>query len=113
MTETTFAYSAGTLLGIAAGAVVLLLVLIMRFKVHAFLALTLVSIVVALLTKVPFDKVVPTLLTGFGSTLAGVALLVGIGAMIGRLLEVSGGAKVLADTLINKFGEHRAPFALG
>ncbi|WP_438284701.1 GntT/GntP/DsdX family permease, partial [Cronobacter sakazakii] len=112
MTETTFAYSAGTLLGIAAGAVVLLLVLIMRFKVHAFLALTLVSIVVALLTKVPFDKVVPTLLTGFGSTLAGVALLVGIGAMIGRLLEVSGGAKVLADTLINKFGEHRAPFAL-
>ncbi len=41
MTETTFAYSAGTLLGIAAGAVVLLLVLIMRFKVHAFLALTL------------------------------------------------------------------------
>lgn len=113
MTEVTNALGAGTLLGIAAGAVALLLVLIMRFKVHAFLALTLVSIVVALLTRVPFDKVVPTLLTGFGGTLAGVALLVGLGAMIGRLLEVSGGAKVLADTLINKFGEHRAPFALG
>ncbi|MCS2153391.1 GntP family permease [Scandinavium goeteborgense] len=113
MTEVTNALGAGTLLGIAAGAVALLLVLIMRFKVHAFLALTLVSIVVALLTKVPFDKVVPTLLTGFGGTLAGVALLVGLGAMIGRLLEVSGGAQVLADTLINKFGEHRAPFALG
>lgn len=113
MTEVTNALGAGTLLGIAAGAVALLLVLIMRFKVHAFLALTLVSIVVALLTKVPFDKVVPTLLTGFGGTLAGVALLVGLGAMIGRLLEVSGGAKVLADTLINKFGEQRAPFALG
>ncbi|MDX6018723.1 GntP family permease [Scandinavium sp. V105_16] len=113
MTEVTNALGAGTLLGIAAGAVALLLVLIMRFKVHAFLALTLVSIVVALLTKVPFDKVVPTLLTGFGGTLAGVALLVGLGAMIGRLLEVSGGAKVLADTLIGKFGAHRAPFALG
>ena len=113
MTEVTNALGAGTLLGIAAGAVALLLVLIMRFKVHAFLALTLVSIVVALLTKVPFDKVVPTLLTGFGGTLAGVALLVGLGAMIGRLLEVSGGAKVLADTLINQFGAHRAPFALG
>ena len=113
MTEVTNALGAGTLLGIAAGAVALLLVLIMRFKVHAFLALTLVSIVVALLTRVPFDKVVPTLLTGFGGTLAGVALLVGLGAMIGRLLEVSGGAKVLADTLINKFGAHRAPFALG
>ncbi|WP_333893783.1 SLC13 family permease, partial [Atlantibacter subterraneus] len=71
------------------------------------------SIVVALVTKVPFDKIVPTILSGFGSTLAGVALLVGLGAMIGRLLEVSGGAKVLADTLINKFGSHRAPFALG
>jgi gluconate:H+ symporter, GntP family len=113
MTEVTNALGAGPLLGIAAGAVALLLVLIMRFKVHAFLALTLVSIVVALLTNVPFDKVVPTLLTGFGGTLAGVALLVGLGAMIGRLLEVSGGAKVLADTLIGKFGAHRAPFALG
>ncbi|HKS32984.1 MAG TPA: GntP family permease [Enterobacteriaceae bacterium] len=113
MTDMTNTLGAGTLLGIAAAAVLLLLVLIMRFRVHAFLALTLVSIVVALATKVPFDKVVPTLLSGFGSTLAGVALLVGLGAMIGRLLEVSGGAKVLADTLIGKFGEQRAPFALG
>ena len=113
MNELTYAYGAGTLLGIAAAAVALLLVLIMRFKIHAFLSLTLVSIVVALLTKVPFDKIVPTLLSGFGSTLAGVALLVGLGAMIGRLLEISGGAKVLADTLINKFGSHRAPLALG
>lgn len=113
MTETTYAYGAGTLLGIAAAAVILLLVLIMRFRVHAFLALTLVSVVVAIATKVPFDKIVPTILSGFGSTLAGVALLVGLGAMIGRLLEVSGGAKVLADTLINKFGSQRAPFALG
>jgi len=113
MTDMTYAWGAGTLLGIAAAAVLLLLVLIMRFRVHAFLALTLVSIVVALATKVPFDKVVPTLLSGFGSTLAGVALLVGLGAMIGRLLEVSGGAKVLADTLIGKFGAQRAPFALG
>lgn len=113
MTDMTNALGAGPLLGIAAGAVAVLLVLIMRFKVHAFLALTLVSIIVALLTGITFDKVVPTLLTGFGGTLAGVALLVGLGAMIGRLLEVSGGAKVLADTLIGKFGAHRAPFALG
>lgn len=113
MTDVTQALGAGPLLGIAAGAVAILLVLIMRFKVHAFLALTLVSIIVALLTGVPFDKVVPTLLSGFGGTLAGVALLVGLGAMIGRLLEISGGAKVLADTLIGTFGAHRAPFALG
>lgn len=111
MNETTL--GAGPLLGIAAGAVLLLLLLIIRFRLHAFLALVLVSIATALATQVPYDKVVPTLLTGFGSTLAAVALLVGLGAMIGRLLEITGGAQVLADTLINKFGEKRAPFALG
>lgn len=113
MTEITSGYGAGALLGIAVMAVALLLVLIMRFKIHAFLALTLVSIVTALATKVPYEQIVPTMLSGFGSTLASVALLVGLGAMIGRLLEVSGGAKVLADTLINKFGAKGAPFALG
>lgn len=97
----------------AAGAVALLLLLIMRLKVHAFLALVLVSVATALVTRIPFDQVVPTLLTGFGNTLASVALLVGLGAMIGRLLEMTGGAQVLADTLIGTFGERHAPLALG
>jgi gluconate:H+ symporter, GntP family len=52
-------------------------------------------------------------MAGFGGTLASVALLVGLGAMIGKILDVTGGAKVLADTLIGRFGEQRAPFALG
>jgi GntP family gluconate:H+ symporter len=107
------AYSSGVLLLIAAAAVAVLLVLIMRFKLHAFVALVLVSFLTALATKVPFAEVVPTLLSGFGSTLASVALLVGFGAMIGRMLEVTGGAQVLADTLINRFGPKRAPLALG
>lgn len=94
-------------------AIILLLVMIMKFKVHAFVALIIVSLLTALATGISVDKTLPTLLGGFGSTLASVALLVGLGAMIGRLLEITGGAKVLADTLINKFGEKRAPFALG
>ncbi len=53
------------------------------------------------------------LVGSFGSTLGTVALLVGLGAMLGRLVETSGGAKTLADTLIRIFGEKRAPFALG
>lgn len=113
MNEVTTNLGAGTLLSIAAGAVLLLLLMIIRFRLHAFLALVLVSIFTALATQIPFNQVVPTLLGGFGSTLAAVALLVGLGAMIGRLLEITGGAQVLADTLINKFGEHRAPLALG
>lgn len=93
--------------------IALLLLLIIKFKVHAFVALVLVSLLTALATGMPVDKILPTLLGGFGNTLAAVALLVGLGAMIGRLLEITGGAKVLADTLINKFGEKKAPFALG
>ncbi|MDB6180189.1 GntP family permease [Paracoccus fistulariae] len=107
------AYGTGGLLLIAASAVALLLVLILRFKLHAFVALVLVSLLTALATKIPFADVVPTMLGGFGSTLASVAILVGFGAMIGRLLEVTGGAQVLADRLIQVFGENRAPFALG
>ncbi|ABR74522.1 permease [Actinobacillus succinogenes] len=101
------------LIFILIASITLLLILIMKFKVHAFVALVLVSFLTALATGMPVNKIVPTLLGGFGSTLAAVALLVGLGAMIGRLLEITGGAKVLADSLINKFGEERAPFALG
>ncbi len=111
-TASTLASSSSLLL-IALGAIIALLVLIIRFKMHAFVALILVSLLTALAAGIPIDKILPTLLGGFGSTLASVALLVGLGAMIGRLLEITGGAKVLADALINKFGEQRAPMALG
>ncbi|TFV61723.1 UNVERIFIED_ORG: GntP family permease [Bacillus sp. AZ43] len=113
MTEVEPTLGAGPLLLIAAAAVAVLLFLIMRLKLHAFLALVLVSLLTALAAQVPLEDVVTTLTTGFGSTLASVALLVGLGAMLGRLLEFSGGAQVLADSLIRRFGEHRAPMALG
>lgn len=103
----------GPLLGIAAGAIALILVLVIVFKLHAFLTLILVSIVTALAAGIPVTAVVDTLLDGFGKTLASVALLVGLGAMLGRLVETSGGAKSLADTMVRIFGEKRAAFALG
>ena len=53
------------------------------------------------------------LVKNFGGTLGSVALLVGLGAMLGRLVETSGGAQTLAEALIRIFGENRAPFALG
>jgi GntP family gluconate:H+ symporter len=113
MPEVEPALGAGPLLLIAAAAVGVLLFLIMKLKLHAFLALILVSLLTALATRIPLADVVTTLTEGFGSTLAGVALLVGLGAMLGRLLEHSGGAQVLADSLIGRFGEKRAPLALG
>lgn len=107
------AYGASTLLLIAAGAVAVLLVLIIALKMHAFVALVLVSLGTAVVAGVPMVDVAGVAIGAFGSTLGTVALLVGLGAMIGRLLEVTGGAQVLADTLISRFGEKRAPLALG
>lgn len=105
--------TAGPLLAIAAAAVALLLVLIMKLKVHAFPALILVSVLTAIAAGIPTAQVVPVMLSGFGSTLASVALLVGLGAMLGILIQTSGGAQVLAHKLISVFGEKRAPIALG
>lgn len=106
--------SAGWLLSIAAMAIVLILLLIVKLRVHALLTLVSVSLLTAVATGLPMDKIVnDVLLKNFGGTLGSVALLVGLGAMLGRLVETSGGAQSLADALIRMFGEKRAPFALG
>ena len=107
------AYGATTLLLIAAGAVALLLFLIIKVNLHAFVALVLVSLLTALAAGIPVADVPDALSFGFSNTLGSVALLVGFGVMIGRLLEITGGAQVLADTLIGRFGEKRAPLAIG
>lgn len=113
MDDWTQTLGTGPLLAIAAGAIALILVLIIVFKVHAFLTLIIVSLLTALVAQVPVSEIATTLLGGFGATLASVALLVGLGAMLGRLIEHSGGAKALADRFVEIFGEKRAPFALG
>lgn len=106
--------SAGSLLGIAAAAIVLILVLIVKFRIHALVTLILVSLLTAVVTGLPMGSIVnDVLVKNFGGTLGSVALLVGLGAMLGRLVETSGGAQSLADALIRVFGEKRAPFALG
>lgn len=99
------------LLGLASVAVIL--ALIIKAKAHPFLALLLVSVSLALVAGIPLNEVVPTLTEGMGKTLGSVALIVTLGAMMGRIIEVSGGADVLAKTLLDKFGPKRAPWALG
>ncbi len=105
--------SAGPLLAIAAGAIAVILFCVIVLKLHAFLTLTLVSAITALAAGIPVAGVIPTMTDGFGKTLASVALLVGLGAMLGRLVETSGGAQSLADAMVRKFGEDKAPLALG
>lgn len=99
------------LLGVASVAAIL--ALIIRAKAHPFLALLIVSVGLALVAGIPLDEVVPALVEGMGTTLGSVALIVTLGAMLGRIIEVSGGADVLANALLKRFGPQRARWALG
>ncbi|WP_110693421.1 GntP family permease [Salinicola halophyticus] len=113
MDDWTQTLTAGPLLGIAAAAIALLLILIIRFHLHAFPTLVLVSLLTAFATGIPAGAIVDTMTDSFAGTLGSVALLVGFGAMLGKLVEHSGGAQVLSEKMVSLFGEARAPFALG
>lgn len=103
---------AGTLLGIALGAIIVLLLLVIRVKMSAFVALLLVAFGTALATGIPLADVVPTMTTGMGNTLSSVMIVVGLGAMLGRLIEVSGGADALAERFSKALGPKRVVAAV-
>ncbi|KAA0566905.1 GntP family permease [Rossellomorea aquimaris] len=98
---------------VALAGIFLLLFLVIKTKLHAFVALLLVSLIVGIAAGMPLQEVVASIQSGMGGTLGFVAVVVGLGAMFGRMLEVSGGAERLAQTLINKFGEDKAQWSLG
>lgn len=98
------------LLGVA-----LLLYLVVRRKLHAFLALLLVSVVLGLSAQWPDFQpslVLDAMQKGMGGTLGYVAIIVGLGAMFGHLLHASGGTQVLADACLRAFGKERTSWAL-
>ncbi|WP_406245983.1 GntP family permease [Microbacterium sp. M] len=114
MEDWTQTLGTGPLLGIAAAAVLLILFLVIKVRLHAFLVLIVVSLLTAIATGLPMGVLVnEVLVESFGGTLGAVALLIGLGAIIGRLIESSGGAKVIAEKMVSIFGEKRAAFALG
>ena len=90
----------------------LLLTLILRFKVQAFLSLLIASITVGIIAGISPNYIIETMQTGMASTLGFVAMVVGLGAMFGAILEFSGGAETLANFLLKKFGEKNASWAL-
>uniref|UniRef100_A0AAU2VCC9 GntP family permease n=1 Tax=Streptomyces sp. NBC_00003 TaxID=2903608 RepID=A0AAU2VCC9_9ACTN len=99
--------SAGnTQLGIAvlAGIAVIVL-LITRFKLHAFLALTIGSLALGAFAGAPLDKAIASFSGGLGGTVAGVGVLIALGAILGKLLADSGGADQIVDTILAKAGK--------
>ena len=92
---------------------VLLLVLIIKFKIQAMIAILVGAIAIGLIAGMPFSAIVDSVNQGIGNTLKGIALLVGLGSMFGAILEVSGGAQTIAVTMVKKFGDQKAAWALG
>ncbi len=92
---------------------ILLLVLIIKFKVHAMISILVGAIAIGLIAGMPLTSIVDSVNEGIGNTLEGIALLVGLGSMFGAILEVSGGAQTLAITMVRRFGDEKAAWALG
>ena len=92
---------------------VLLLVLIIKFKIQAMIAILVGALAIGLIAGMPFSDIIGSVNEGIGSTLKGIALLVGLGSMFGAILEISGGAQTLAVTMVKRFGDKKAAWALG
>ncbi|QXP57955.1 gluconate transporter [Cellulophaga sp. HaHa_2_95] len=95
------------ILGIA-----ILLFLILKLKINAFIALLIGSITVGLVAGLNAKEIIDTVKNGMGGTLGFVATVVGLGAMFGAILESSGGAKTIANFMVSKFGLKNAPSAM-
>ena len=100
------------LLLLAFGAVVALIVLIARFKLHPFVALIVVSLGMGTAAGMPFGGVVKAFQDGLGGVLGFIAIVVALGTMLGKLMAESGGATRIATTLIALFGERRVHWAI-
>ena len=100
-------------LGIAvlAGIAVIVL-LITKFKLHAFLSLTIGSLALGAIAGAPLDKVLLSFSAGLGSTVAGVGVLIALGAILGKMLADSGGADQIVDTILAKAGGRSMPWAM-
>lgn len=110
--------AAGPLIALLVFGIALLLVLILRLKLQAFLALLVVSVVVAASSRlvnphaVPLTQVASTIVDSMGGALGFIATIIGIGAIFGAILEHSGGTQSLARQLVRVFGPEKASWAM-
>lgn len=114
-------HTTGGLLTLSAISIALLLAMIIKWKVEPFIALLIVGLLVALAAGLPVETLVGSaqkaseslVEKGFGGILGHVAAIIGLGTLLGSILEASGGAEVLTRSLLRAFGEKRAPLAMG
>src|SRR6185369_16988810 len=93
-------------------AVLALVILIARFKLHPFIALMLVAMLLGLGGGMKLPVIAKSFQEGMGHTLGFLGVVVGLGMMLGKMLTESGGARVVAQTLIRVLGPNRLPWAM-
>ena len=98
---------------VAGAGIALLLFLVIALRVPAFLALLVASLSVGLLSGLEPTQVIDSIKNGMGGTLGFVAIVVGLGAILGQILESSGGIERIADSLIRTFGPEKTQWSLG
>lgn len=96
----------------AIAGIIILLVLIIRFRVQAMVAILVGAVLIGLGCGMSFESIIESVKQGIGGTLQGIALLVGLGSMFGAILEISGGAQSLSLSMVRKFGDRKAAWAL-
>ena len=106
------ALSPNGLLFLALVAIVGLVVLIARFHLNAIVALTLVSMLLGLGAGMEPPKVADAFRDGVAATLGGLAMIIGLGTMLGKMLSESGGAQVVANGIVRLFGKERLDYAM-
>lgn len=104
--------SGSLLLLVFLASIALLFVLIIAFKWQPFLALIVATLAVGLATMLPFDEVISTMTGGFGTSLAGVGILIGLGVMFGQLLGSAGAIQKIAQAMLKVTGVKGAPAAV-
>ena len=100
------------ILFLVASAVFILLFLVLKLKISAFISLLITAIYVGILSGMPLSSITKSIQDGMAGTLGFVATVVGLGAIFGQMLESSGGAQSLAHNMIKRFGTEKASWAL-
>ncbi|HEV2273138.1 MAG TPA: gluconate:H+ symporter [Acidobacteriaceae bacterium] len=103
----------GTLLLLSAlCAVIGLILLIAWAKLNPFIVIFLISLALAIVTGMPLEDTVKSFEAGLGGTLGHIAIIIGLGTMLGKMMAESGGAERIAQTLIQLFGERWVPWSM-
>jgi GntP family gluconate:H+ symporter len=92
--------------------IILVLLSIIRFKLNPFIALLITTVFTGILVGMPLNEIANTLAVGFGNTLKGIGLVIGLGIIFGGILSESGAASRIAHSLVDAFGENKATLAL-